>query len=237
MILPTSIESIGYRAFSGCTSIQIVAGKSSDHIWVKTIGDYAFDGCTTLQYISFSNVLNSIGDGAFRGCKNLKDIKLPVNLKQIGYYAFANTGLKTVTNYSTTPQEITASVFEGVNLSLCRLFVPKGCKDAYKNADVWKKFGQILEVGETPAVTGVIRYGDLYYDLHEDMTATLVKHEINKNHKGELTIPSTLSFTQYGYSYTYTVTAMEEKAFFNNTELTRVVLPNTMTEIPADAFW
>ena len=236
MILPTSIKSIGSAAFKGCTSLQIVTGKTSDFIWVDSIGESAFHGCTNLSYISFSGNLQKIGSYAFHGCKNLTDIKLPANLRKIGYYAFAGTGLKTVTNYSPTPQEITQTVFEGVKLPLCMLYVPKGCKDAYKNAPVWKEFGQILEVGEQPAITGVHRIGNLYYDLHEDMTATLVKHEINGNHTGELTIPSTVSFEQYGFTYKYTVTAMEKQAFKGNTGLTKVVLPYSMTEIPNLAF-
>ena len=234
--LPTAIDSLGYGAFDRCTSLQYVWGSSTDFIWVQKIGKCAFWGCTDLRYISFSARLETIGESAFNNCKKLSDIKLPVNLKTIGEQAFANTGLRTVTNYSTTPQAIDASVFWGVNLSRCILFVPKGCTEKYQNAEVWKKFGQILEVGDRPEMTGVYRIGDLYYDLHEDMTATLVKHEINENHSGSLTIPASVSFEQYGFNYTYTVNKMEDEAFLFCTNLTSVELPITLEAIPDKAF-
>ena len=236
IIIPSSIKTIGHDAFSRCTSIQIVAGKSTDYISVSEIGDRAFYECTNLQFISFSAFLESIGEKAFLGCKNLKDIKLPFNLKSIGIFAFGGTGLETVTNYSTTPQEIQANVFDGVKLSNCILYVPKGSKEKYQKAAVWKDFGQILEVGERPSISGIWKIGDLYYKLNEDMTATLVKHDINKNHSGSHTIPSTVSFDNYGFTYTYTVNKMEDEAFKDCANLTSVEMPATIDEIPASAF-
>jgi len=236
IIIPSSIKTIGHDAFSRCTSIQIVAGNSSDYIWVSEIGDRAFYGCTNLEFIRFSIMLESIGENAFYNCKKLKELVLPANLKTIDSFAFGYTGLQKVTNYSQTPQNIQANVFDGVKLSKCFLFVPKGCKEKYQNAKTWKEFGQILEVGDRPAITGVSRIGDLYYDLHEDMTATLVKHDINKNHSGSLTIPSTVSFDNYGFTYTYTVNKMEDEAFKDCANLTSVEVPATIDEIPASAF-
>ena len=236
IIIPSSIKTIGHDAFSRCTSIQIVAGKSSDYIWVSEIGDRAFYGCTNLEFIRFSIMLESIGETAFYNCKKLKELVLPANLKTIDSFAFGYTGLQTVTNYSQTPQSIEANVFDGVDLSKCLLYVPKGCKGKYQNAEVWKKFGQILEVGDRPSVTGIRKIGNLYYDLHEDMTATLVKHDGNSNLSGSLVIPSTVSFEEYGFTYTYTVNKMEEAAFTYCTNLTSVELPVTLDEIPASAF-
>ena len=40
-------------------------------------------------------------------------------------------------------------VFEGINKSLCTLKVPKGSKDAYRQADGWKDFVNIEEVDVT----------------------------------------------------------------------------------------
>ena len=181
-------------------------------------------------------MLTTIGDHAFRGCAKFREIYLPANLKNIGRYAFANTGLKTLTNYSLEPQAIEANVFSGVDLSKCILFVHKGYKEKYRNAEVWKNFGQILELDERPDMTGVNRIGDFYYDLHEDMTATLVKHEINANHIGSITIPASVSFTNYGFDYTYTVNKIEDAAFKDCTNLTSVELPNTLDTIPEQAF-
>ena len=234
--LPSSINYIGKCAFAFCSSLQYVKGSPTDYICVRRIGERAFEWCEELQDIRFSIFLETIGEKAFWYCKKLQEIKLPANLKEIDEFAFANTGLKTVTNYSLTPQDIQANVFDGVNLKKCFLFVPKGCKEKYQNAKVWKEFGQILEVGDRPAITGVTRIGDLYYDLHEDMTATLVKHDINKNLSGSLSIPATVSFDNYGFTYTYTVNKMEDKAFKDCANLTSVEVPATIDSIPDYAF-
>jgi Leucine-rich repeat (LRR) protein len=51
----------------------------------------------------------------------------------------------------TTPLVITSVAFEDANLSACILHVPHGTKALYQAADVWKKFGTVLEAGETGA--------------------------------------------------------------------------------------
>ena len=235
--LPSSIKLIEKDAFSGCNALQSVKGRNpgtrDNYIWVETIDGYAFFNCSNLQYISFSTNLKSIRENAFQYCRKLEDIQLPVNLKLIGEFAFANTGLKTITNYATTPIVIKANVFQGVDLSKCILFVPVGCKEKYKSAEVWKKFGQILEIGEVPIPTGKQKIGSLYYDLQEDLTAKLVNDDSYANLSGELTIPSSVA---YG-DFTYSVTAMGEKVFQDCSMLTKVVLPNTITKIPNRSFW
>lgn len=232
--IPSTITTIEGSAFSNCGSLESV--NNGKILYVEEIGDFAFKNCYHLQHIYLSNNLLRIGESAFLDCLELEKITLPRSLKVIDAFAFSGTGLKEVTNYSPTPQNIQANVFDGVKLSKCFLFVPKGCKEAYQNAKVWKEFGQILEVGDRPAITGVSRIGDLYYDLHEDMTATLVKHDINKNLSESLTIPATVSFDNYGFTYTYTVNKMEDEAFKDCANLTSVEVPATIDEIPASAF-
>ena len=234
--LPTAIDSIATSAFERCTSLQSVRGDYTDYIWVKKIGNEAFRSCTDLRYISFSARLETIGEKAFCNCRKLKDIKLPANLKSIGKYAFEDTGLQTVTNYSPEPQAIEANVFSGVNLLKCILFVPKGCVEKYQNAEVWKKFGQIVEVGDMPVIAETRKIGNLYYALHEDMTATVLKHDDNDDISGALEIPSSVSFDQYGFTYTYTVNEIENEAFRYCTHLTSVELPYTLNTIPTSAF-
>ena len=240
--LSAGIEHIGDAAFKGCTALQSVKSQTGANN-VKTIGDNAFEGCSSLYDVRFSNGMTSIGEYAFKNCTKLENLTLPAKLTTIGDFAFAYSGLKTLTVNMTTPININANVFIGVNLSKCTLYVPKGCKDAYKNADVWKKFGHILEIGETitpdpeeetvePVATGQQKIGDLWYDLHEDLTAKLLRHNDNKALTGAIKVPATVTYGKY----TYTVNEMEENVFYQCAELTEVTLPNTITEIPAEAF-
>ena len=230
-----NVDCIGDKAFDGCSSLQRIYFDSNDFITAKKIGKYAFASCTDLRMMKFPYV-TTIGDYAFINCKKLKEIVLPTTLTSIGRYAFANTGLQVVTNRSLSPQLIEANVFDDLNLSKCILFVQKGYKEVYQNAPIWKNFGQILEEGDRPAIAETQKIGDLYYELHEDMTATVLKHDDNDNISGALVIPATVSINKYGFKYTFTVNKMENEAFRYCTNLTSVELPMTFDEIPTSAF-
>lgn len=42
-----------------------------------------------------------------------------------------------------------SSIFDGVNLETCILYVPEGSVDKYKAAEVWKEFKNILPISST----------------------------------------------------------------------------------------
>ena len=236
--LHSGVVSIDGYAFQGCTALQTVNGATTEQIWVKSIGEHAFHDCVNLNYIRLSANLLSIGEYAFSGCLKLDYIQLPANLVQIGDFAFANTGLLIVSNKSTTPQVIKANVFDGLDLSKRVLYVPKGCKEAYQNAEVWRKFGHILEPGENPGdviTIGTQQINGFYYDLHADLTASLLWHaDYKKNLTGDITIPATVTYGKY----TYTVDSISSNGVFKNCEnITSVTLPDNITNIPDETFY
>jgi hypothetical protein len=65
---------------------------------------------------------------------------------------FSNcSGLTSVTNLSTTPQNIYidnyySGVFYGVNINACTLRVPARAVNVYKAAHVWSEFGNITGI-------------------------------------------------------------------------------------------
>ena len=245
ILIPATVTTIGTSAFKGCTSLKNVWGANG----VTFIGEHAFANCSNLSNITLHKAksLAGIAQKAFYNCSLLERVTLPATVASIGSYAFANTGLKELKVLRTVPPSTNTSVFSGVNLAGCVLIVPKGCKAAYKSAEVWKNFGVIVEEGEeiggeggdseeiviVPSITtGVQKIGNLYYDLHEDLTATVKKHADNKNLSGELTVPSSVNYGEY----TYTVTAMDQVVFEGCTKLTKAVLPITITELPNRTF-
>ena len=65
-----SVISIGWYAFSGCTSLTNIAIPDR----VISIGWYAFLGCTSLTSITIPDSVTSIGEGAFAYCTELVNI-------------------------------------------------------------------------------------------------------------------------------------------------------------------
>ncbi|MGM9826345.1 MAG: leucine-rich repeat protein [Paludibacteraceae bacterium] len=82
--LPEGLTSIGYEAFSGCSSITSITIPNS----VTSIGDWAFYGCSSITSITIPNSVTSIGYEAFHGCSSLTSITIPNSVTSIGYEAF-----------------------------------------------------------------------------------------------------------------------------------------------------
>ena len=71
--IPNSVTSIGSRAFYGCSGLTSVTIGNS----VTSIGKYAFKGCSGLTSINIPNSVTRIGDDAFDGCSGLKKVIVP----------------------------------------------------------------------------------------------------------------------------------------------------------------
>ena len=241
-----SVTQIGAAAFEGSTALVTVGASTPRRRLIATsIGAEAFYNCQSLQNIYFApDKLTYIGASAFYYCKKLETLTLPATVVTIKDYAFAYSGLKVLTNNSTTPQNINANVFSGVDLSKCILYVPKGTKAAYKAANVWKKFGNILEPGEQPVgltteedvtaiYSGMAKIGNLYYKLSKDLTAEVVQDASYKDNLiGKLVIPQNVEYK----GYTYTVTSIAYFAF-QDCKITAVELPNTITTLANFVFY
>lgn len=84
--LPSTLKSIGYGAFYGCSALQ-----SFDLNGITTIGSFVFYGCRSLSYINLTGV-QSIGNDAFSYCSRLNNIDLST-VVSIGGDAFSNCPL------------------------------------------------------------------------------------------------------------------------------------------------
>jgi hypothetical protein len=85
----TSITAIPNDAFSGCTSLATVVLPAT----CTEIGANAFAGCVALSTLTAPG-LATIGADAFRGCDALASV--PSSATEIGDYAFAQSGIESV---------------------------------------------------------------------------------------------------------------------------------------------
>ena len=82
--IPSSVNTIGEGAFSGCSGLTSVTIPSS----VTTIGQSAFSQCTGLVFVTVPSSVKTIKSGAFEGCSGLTSITIPSFVTSIEYATF-----------------------------------------------------------------------------------------------------------------------------------------------------
>lgn len=92
--IPETVIHIWPEAFRGCTGLRSLKIPNS----VVIIDEAAFSLCTGLSSVQFGNSLTTIGEGAFIGCTGLTNLEIPNSVKTIGSSAFSGcTGLTSIT--------------------------------------------------------------------------------------------------------------------------------------------
>lgn len=165
----TKDDEIGDNAFYQCSGLKSLTLPDG----ITLIGEKAFLRCTGLTNITIPEGVTFIGMSAFIYCRNLTSITIPAGVTTISSFTFSccfalknltiPSGLTSlsnlhITDISTTIESVyvsssvpatAGSFFDGVDLSNCTLYVPKGMIWNYKLADVWKNFGKIIEYDTT----------------------------------------------------------------------------------------
>lgn len=143
------VVAIGNWAFYCCYYVQALRVPEG----VKAIEEDAFMSCSSLTDIKLPFTLNSIGECAFRECISLESITIPSNVTDIGNYVFTGcSSLKAIYSLGTKPAHADKAFMPYPNYdtqpdicSQTTLYVPKGTKSLYQNAEGWKKFQHIVE--------------------------------------------------------------------------------------------
>ena len=131
LVIPSGITTVKTNTFYGGTCFR----ELKIHNAVTTIQSNAFANCSQLNKLSLSSAMKTFGEGAFAGC----------------------TGLHEVTNPQSVPLELkNVSIFPTTIYTGCKLYVPKGCVNAYKESPTWRFFYSI-EVMPTTSQMPVFR--------------------------------------------------------------------------------
>ena len=146
LTFPSSLTKIGDNAFCECYGLKSLTLPDG----ITEINSYTFATCLNLTSLTLSANLTSISLGGFKGCFALKNLTIPSGLTSLSNLHITDISTTIESVYVSSSVPATAgSFFDGVDLSNCTLYVPKGMIWNYKLADVWKNFGKIIEYDTT----------------------------------------------------------------------------------------
>ena len=236
--IPNSVTSIGHHAFNFCNGLISITIPNS----VTSIEGYTFNGCIGLESVTIGNSVASIGDNAFRSCENLTNVTIPNSVTSIGIRAFADcSGLTSVV----IPENVT-----GIGNYA---FAECGGLESVTIGKSVESIGTRAFSGCTSLAT-VINYSDLVFTPGSEdygyvayyATKVLNKNEIPDN-SDFIFVEKNGVYTLVGYTGENKVVTLPENykgssyvigdsAFYGNTNIVGISVPDGVTAIGVDAF-
>lgn len=160
--IPNGVNSIGYSAFYECTNLALDSLPTG----LINIEEGAFYYCENITIKEIPNGVRSIGARAFymksstngdvhKPITKMTDITLPTTIESIGeecFEAFSSSyGIRYINTFkilATNPPTLDNYIFGGELGQSCsmptKIIVPKGCGEAYKNANIWSDYAKVI---------------------------------------------------------------------------------------------
>ena len=220
------------------TLIQYPCGKQGRYTIpssVTTIGDRAFYGCSGLTSVTIGNSVRTIEDYAFYNCRSLYEVTIGNSVTNIGNYAFYYCeSLSSVTVHWTVPLSINNSVFQSCETTTVLLIVPQGTEAVYSTATVWTDF--YIQGVSKPPVGGIC--GDNLTWSYDVVSATLTINGTGDMYNYNSSSPPWYNFRTKIRTLDLTdgMATIGQSAFYGCNRLTEVTIPNSVTTIGQSAF-
>ena len=262
LVIPEGVTSIGSYAFAGCSGLTEVMFPNS----VTNIGGVAFMDCSGLMELALPGSVVEIGTSAFRGCSGLTEVEIPHGVKAIGGGVFSDcssltkitvepgnenyvsqNGLLLTKDGKTLEEGVNGTVvipssvtrinnfaFSGRD-SLTQVTIPNGIREigwfAFSGCDSLTKVvipSSVVNIEPRAFVSSgltsiAVEEGNEFYSSRNGMLlskdGTLLIQGVN----GEVEFPPC-------------VRMIGEMAFMECSGLTRLVIPDSVTNIASKAF-
>ncbi len=217
-----SVTSIGYYAFSGCSSLTSVTISNS----VTSIGEWAFSGCSSLTSVTIPNSVTSIGDEAFRSCSSLTSVTIGNSVTSIGEGAFS--GCSSLTSI-TIPNSVTSIDDEAFRS--CSSLTSVTIGNSVTSIGYWAFYGcsSLTSVTIPNSVTAI---GNGAFSWCSSLTSVTIPNSVTAIGNSVFYYCSGLTSVTIPNS----VTSIGDYAFVWCSGLTSVTLPNSVTSIGNYAF-
>ncbi len=152
ILIPDSVENIGFAAFYGCADLTNVM-ISARHL---QIGNQAFSRCSNLSEISLPEGVVDIKTHAFAHCGNLVRVKIPASMTSLGDSPF--TGCNKLTSIELASGNPSFCAVDGILFSKDKtslLVYPGGKQGSYEVPSGVQRIGA-WAFGHSPYLSGII---------------------------------------------------------------------------------
>lgn len=225
VFIPATVTSIGRFAFRCCKFLATVTFAEGSQL--KSIGVSAFSGTTSAHpiftEIQIPDSVESIGVNTFHFCTNLSSIRLPSNLEVLNAEMFSYCTALSDVFLPASLTEIQSEIFSGCyNLTNIHY---DGSMAKWSQINTSNGF-----LGDSHPSLVMDDYTAQFIPVRDDAypppkTVTITKYT---GKESTVILPSTIS--------RWPVTKIGEDALKDNTTITSVTIPDSVTEIGANAF-
>ncbi len=206
-----NLGTIEAYAFQECPRLEKVVTGS-----IEEIGNFAFNDCIALKYVDIYGGLDNdkVGGNIFDGCRNLETVILGNGCLELGYSMFKDCSALSEIHLPKSITIIGDSAFDGTSLKTI---------DIPANVEMIKK-GAFTNCNSLAAIN-VDNKNDFYFSvdgvLYDVKLNTLMLCPAGK--EGEVTVWNS-------------TTAIADDAFIGCKDVTKVIIPDSVMQIAANAF-